>query len=335
MAERVFRNTVGTQGHDAAAYYRGFSEVAKRTYPGESEQFVGEELFGADTFGTDGLHHEAYYHTGLQGQAAIMPTDVVRHRFPMASYRTGSILIQGYRQAGISFEYYPREFEDVLAGFKFLAEMQGDLPTLLRDTEEDMMLGFYNNGESASQLVGTANTPLFVDGNSYVLQLLGNPTYFTERGGSASNIIENGGGVSNAMLALVEQYGDHFVNDEGRVNRLRPVMALGRRQNIRLLSEYLSYPSNIEQFDPNRPNPVAGMAGMKLVASDRLANPNDMIFFFEGWQDDIKMRDKYRHMAESWTEGHGRFEKVVSELSSRIGFYALNNRRVLLVRGAE
>ena len=78
MAERVFRNTVGTQGHDAAAYYRGFSEVAKRTYPGESEQFVGEELFGADTFGTDGLHHEAYYHTGLQGQAAIMPTDVVR-----------------------------------------------------------------------------------------------------------------------------------------------------------------------------------------------------------------------------------------------------------------
>ena len=332
MAERTYRNTVGTQNHNAAAFYRGFSMVVKREYPGENENFVGEELFGADVFGTDGKHHEAHFRTGLQGQAAIMPTDVVRHRFPAASWREGSILVQGYRQAGISFEYYPRDLEDNLEPFNFITGMAADLPTLLRDTEEDMMINFYNQGESANQLVGTANTPLFVNGSSYTLQLLGWPDYFGAS--NASNILEFGGGVSNAMIALVEQYGDHFVNDEGRVQRLRPVMALGRRQNIRLLSEYLTASYNIEQFDPNRPNPNAGLSGMKLVGSDRLANPNDLIFFFEGWEDDIKMRSKYRHLAENWDEGNGRYLKVVNELSSRIGFYAFNNRRVLLVRGA-
>lgn len=332
MALRTFRNTVGTQNHNAAAFYKAFEAVVKRTYPGEAEQFVGEELFGSDTLGTEGLHNEMYFYTGLQGQAHVAAHDVVRQRFPAASYRRGSILVQGYRQAGISFEYYPEELEDNLPGFNFITNMAADLPILLRDTEEDMMLGFYNNGESSAQLVGTANTPLFVDGSSAVLQLLGWADYFN--GANASNIIENGGGVSNAMLALVEQYGDHFVNDEGRVNRLRPVMALGRRQNIRLLSEYLTYPSNIEQFDPNRPNPVAGLSGMRLVASDRLANPNDMIFFFEGWQDDIKMRSKYRHKSATWEEGNNRYRKIITETASRIGFYAFNNRRVLLVRGA-
>ena len=331
MAERVYRNTVGTQNHNAAAFYRGFSLITKRSYPGESEQFVGEELFGEDIFGTDGLHHEGYFHTGLQGQAAIMP-DKVRQRFPSASWRTGHILVQGYRQAGIAFEYYPRDLEDNLAGFDFIAGMAADLPTLLRDTEEDMMIGFYNNGESASQLVGTANTPLFVNGSSYKLQLLGNPTYFT--GTAASNIVPNGGGVSYAMVELAKQYGQYFVNDEGRQSSLRIVGALGRRQNIDLLQEYLTASFNIEQFDPNRRNPAADLAGISLYRSDRLANPNDIIFFYEGWQDDIKMRAKYRHMAENWDEGHGRFLKVVNELSSRIGFYALNNRRVLLMRGA-
>lgn len=331
MADRVYRNTVGTQNHNAAAFYRGFSQIVKSAYPGESEQFVGEELFGEDIFGTDGLHHEAYFHTGLQGQAAIMP-DKVRQRFPMASWRTGSILVQGYRQAGIAFEYYPRDLEDNLQGFDFITGLAADLPVLLRDTEEDMMIGFYNNGESTSQLVGTANTPLFVDGSSHRLQLLGNPTYFS--GAAASNIVENGGGVSYAMLELAKQYGQYFVNDEGRQSSLRITGVLGRRQNIDLLREYLTASYNIEQFDPNRRNPASDLSGINLYASDRLANPNDLIFFYEGWQDDIKMRAKYRHMPENWDEGHGRFLKVVNELSSRIGFYALNNRRVLLMRGA-
>lgn len=330
-AERVYRNTIGTQNHNAAAFYRGFSQIVERAYPGESEQFIGEELFGEDIFGTDGLHHEAYFHTRLQGQAAVMP-DKVRQRFPAASFKTGSILVQGYRQAGIAFEYLPRDLEDNLEGFNFITGMAADLPTLLRDTEEDMMIGFYNNGESATQLVGTANTPLFVDGSIYKLQLLGNPDYFS--GAAASNIVENGGGVSYAMLELAKQYGQYFVNDEGRQSSLRIVAAMGRRQNIDLLREYLTATYNIEQFDPNRRNPASDLSGISLYASDRLANPNDIVFFYEGWPDDIKMRAKYRHMAENWDEGHGRFLKVVNELSSRIGFYALNNRRVLLMRGA-
>jgi len=173
---RVYNNTVGTQDHNGATYYRGFSAIVKMEYPGAGENMVGETLFGADTLGTDGLHHEVYFHTGLVGQAVLAP-DRVRQRFPMASYRVGSILVQGYSQLGIAHEYYPEDLEDNLAGFEWLAGLASDLPTLMRDAEEDLLLSFYNNGESATQLVGHANTPLFVDGSSYKLQLLGDPDW--------------------------------------------------------------------------------------------------------------------------------------------------------------
>lgn len=331
MAERVFRHNVGTQNHEGAAFYRGFKEITQIVYPEAGESMVGEQLFGADDLGTDGLHHEKFFHTRLQGQAAVLP-DKVRQRFPMASYRTGSILVQGYRQIGIAYEYYPEDLEDNLAGFNFLADLASDLPILLRDTEEDMHLSFYNNGESASQLVGFANTPLFVDGTTHRLQLLGQPDFFN--GQAASNIITNGGGVSYAMLSLAKQYGRNFVNEEGRTNPLRIVGALGREQNIELLKEWIDAPSNIEQFDGARRNPAEDLRGISYYVSERLAQPNDLIFFFEGWQDDIKMRAKYQNKADSWTEGNAQYRKVYSQTRSRLGYYAYNNRRVLLMRGA-
>lgn len=328
---RVYNNTVGTQDHNGATYYRGFSAIVKMEYPGAGENMVGETLFGADTLGTDGLHHEVYFHTGLVGQAVLAP-DRVRQRFPMASYRVGSILVQGYSQLGIAHEYYPEDLEDNLAGFEWLAGLASDLPTLMRDAEEDLLLSFYNNGESATQLVGHANTPLFVNGSSYKLQLLGDPDFFS--GTAASNIIDVGGGVSYAMLELAKQYGRNFVNEEGRTNKLRIVKILGREQNIELLRRWIGAPSNVESYNPNQPNPAADLQGVELVATERLDQPNDLIFFYEGWQDDIKMRAKYQGRADTWTEGHAQFRKVVAQVRSRIGFYAFNNRRVLLMRGA-
>lgn len=328
MADRVYRNTLSTQNHDGATFYRGFSKIVKLEYPGAGEDMVGEQLYGMDDLGTDGLHHEVYFRTGLQGQAALMP-DNVRQRYPMASYRTASMLIQGYDRIGMAHEYYPEDLEDNLPGFEYLASMASELPTLVRDTEEDLHLRLYNEGET--RLGGFARTPLFVDGSSYSLQLIGNADYFS--GTAASNIIEFGG-IGHAMLALVRQYGENFVNEEGRPQKLKAVQVMGRTQNLALLGEYVSAPNNIENFDATRRNPSADMAGINMLDTQRLAQPNDLIFFFEGWQEDIKMRAKYQGRADSWTEGHAQFQKNVAQVRSRLGYYFYNNRRVLLVRGA-
>jgi hypothetical protein len=327
-ADRVYRNTMGTQNHDGATFYRGFAKIVEMTYGGAGEEMVGEDLYGADDLGTDGLHHEVFFRTRLQGTAAIMP-DNVRQRFPMASHKTASILVQGYDRVGIASEYYPEDLEDNLPGFEYLANMAQDLSILLRDAEEDLHMRLYNEGET--RLGGFARTPLFVNGSSHLLQLIGNPTYFS--GTAASNIIA-GGGVSNAMLHLAKQYGRNFIDEEGRTKPRKIVQVLGRAQNIELVQMYLSHGSNFENFDPSRPNPNKDLAGVKMLTSERLAQPNDLIFFFEGWQDQIKMRAKYQGRADTWEEGHAQFRKVVSQVRSRLGYYTYNNRLVVLMRGA-
>lgn len=329
MADRVFSNTISTQNHDAATFYRGFSKIVEFEYPAAGEEMIGEELYGPDDLGTDGLHHEVYFHTRLQGQAALMP-DNVRQRFPQATYKTASMLIQGYDRIGIADEYYPEDLEDNLPGFEWLANKAADLPRLVMDTEEDLKLRLYNEGET--RVVGHAATPLFVDGDSNVLQLIGNPTFFT--GTAASNIID-GGGVSYAMLHLAKQYGENYIDEEGRPRPLRITQILGRKQNIDLVAMYINANSNAESFDPNRPNPAADLQGVRLLSTQRLAQPNDLIFFYEGWEDDIKMRAKYQGRADTWEEGNAQFRKVYSQVRSRIGFYAYNNRRVVLMRGAS
>lgn len=329
MAERVFRNTLSTQNHDSATFYRGFSKIVEMSYGGEREDLVGEEMYGVDDLGTDGLHHEVHFHTRLQGQAALVP-DNVRQHFPMASYETGWILVQGYDRIGIADEYYPEDLEDNLPGFEWLATKAQDLPMLVRDTEEDLMWRLYNEGET--RVVGHARTPLFVDGDTDKLQLLGKPDYFS--GTAASNIIE-GGGVSHAMLHLAKQYGDNFINEEGRPERLRVVMIAGRAQNIDLVEKYVTSPTNVESYKPNEPNPSASLQGVKLLRTQRMSQPNDLIVFYSGWEDDIKMREKYRGRADTWEDGHAQFRKIVSQVRSRLGFYAYNNRRVVLMRGAS
>lgn len=328
MADRVYRNTLSTQNHDGAMFYKGFDKIVKIEYPGAGENMVGEQMYGVDDLGTDGLHHEVYFRTGLQGQAALLP-DNVRQRYPMASYRTASMLIQGYDRIGIAHEYYPEDMEDHLPGFEYLAGFASELPMLVRDTEEDLHMRLYNEGET--RLGGFARTPLFVDGSTNVLQLIGNATYFS--GTAASNIIEFGG-IGHAMLALVRQYGQNFVNEEGRTNPIKAVQVAGRTQSLSLLAEYVTPANNIENFDPTRRNPSSDFAGLTMLDSQRLAQPNDLIFFFEGWQDDIKMRAKYQGRADSWTEGNAQFQKNVAQVRSRLGYYFYNNRRVLLVRGA-
>ncbi len=331
MADRIYRNTISTQNHNGAAFYRGFSDIVKIEYAGAGEDMIGDELYGGDDLGTDGLHHEKFFRTGLQGQAALMP-DNVRQRFPQASYRTASILVQGYDRIGIAHEHYPEDLEDNLAGFEWLAGMASDLSVLVRDTEEDLHMRMFNEGEDPNRLVGFANTPLFVDGDTHSLQLVGNPDYFS--GTAASNIIDDMGGISHSGLHLLKQYGRNFVNEEGRTQPRKIVMIVGRQQSIDLIAEYVSAPNNIENFNPNRNNPNSDLSGIKLLATERMANPNDLWVFYEGWQDFIKMRAKYQGRTDTWEEGHAQFRKVVSQVRSRLGYYAYSNRLVVLARGA-
>jgi curved DNA-binding protein CbpA len=256
--------------------------------------------------------------------------DNVRQEFPMATYRTASMLIQGYDRIGIADEYYPEDLEDNLPGFEWLASKASELPRLVMDTEEDLKLRMYNEGET--RIVGHAATPLFVDGSANSLQLIGDADYFS--GTAASNII-SGGGVSYAMLHLGMQYGDNFVNEEGRPQPRRLVQIVGRKQNIDLVAMYINAPSNVENFDPNRPNPAAELQGVKLLSTQRMAQPNDLIFFYEGWEDHIKMRAKYQGRAETWEEGKAQKRKIVSQVRSRLGFYGYNNRLVVLMRGGS
>lgn len=330
MADRYYTSALHGQNHDAATVYKGFDRIAMLEYANAQEQMVGEELYGPDDLGTEGLHNEVFFRTRLQGQA-FKTDDRVRQRFPMADYKTGSILIHGYSRLGIADEYYPEDLEDNLPGFEFIANMAADLPILLRDAEEDEYLNLYNNGETITG--GHADTPLFVDGSTNKLQLIGNPTFFA--GTAASNIMDNAGGISYSLIALLRQYGRNFVNEEGRSNPVEIDQILCNEQNGDLLELYFSATTNIEQTNPQVRNPEAGKGTPRILRTERLSNPNDLIVFYTGWQDQIKERNKYRNRTDSWEEGNAQFRKVYTQVRSRYGFYFYGNRLVVLVRGAN
>jgi len=330
MADRFYSNAVHGQNFDAATVYKGFDRIAMLEYGNAQEQMIGEELYGGDDLGTEGLHNEVFFRTRLQGQAMKMD-DRVRQRFPMADYKQGSILIHGYARLGIADMYFPEDLEDNLPGFEFIANLAADLSILLRDAEEDEYLNLYNNGETISG--GHAATPLFVDGSTHKLQLIGNPTYFS--GTAASNIMDNAGGISYSLISLLRQYGRNFVNEEGRTNPVEMDRIVCNQQNGDLLELYFSATTNIEQTNPEVKNPQAGKSTPTILRTERLSNPNDLIVFYTGWQDQIKERNKYRGRTDSWEEGNAQFRKVYTQMRSRYGFYFYGNRLVVLVRGAN
>lgn len=327
MAERVYTNRLDTQDANIASMKKSWEAVMRLNYGGELEQMVGPQLWGAHGLDNEGLHNEMFFHTGLQG-TALKTTDDVRQRFPTAGYETGSILVRGYHRLGIAHEWYPEDLEDVPENMRFVQDLVGELPILLADAEEEEHHHYYNNGET--QTGGIFNTPLFVDGSSNKLQLLGQPSYFS--GTAASNIIY--GGVSYALIAKIHQYGDNFVNEEGRMESVDVDMYVGSRQNIELLELYYTSSFNIETGNTNINNPLSKRPVPKFVVSKRMANKSDLWVYFQGWQMFMKERNKYRGREESWEEGNAQFRKIVAQIRSRYGYYHINNRLVMLVKGA-
>lgn len=327
MAERVYQNRLDSQDARGEAIKKSWDAVLEMTYQGEMEQMIGAELWGASDLEATGLHNEVLFHTGLQGTAQKTADDV-RRRYPMAGYKTGSILVKGYSRLGISYEHLFEDYEDVLDGMDFVTGLVDDLPVLLADAEEEEHHLVYNNGET--QTGGVFGTPLFVDGTTNTLQLLGRPNYFA--GSAATNILY--GGVSYALFQLIHQYGDNFINEEGRLQAVEVDMYVANDQNADLIELYYNSSFNIESGNSNMPNPLAKRRTPTVKRTKRMANKNDIWVFFTGWQDFMKERNKYRGRRDTWEEGHAQFRKMVAQIRSRYGYFFYNNRLTMLVKGA-
>jgi hypothetical protein len=317
----MYAPTRGTQDHDPRLFYKAYEKIVQKKYPGQ-ETMVGAQFWGQNELEVRGQHNEVLFHTGLLGQAAHLGDDL-RAPVPMATYEKADQIIAGYSIIGVGYEYYPQELEDDL--FDTVAPKVADLPILLADREEDEHFAPYNNGDTTFES-GWANTPLFVDGSSDYLQIIG------QQGVNyGSNIINYAGGVSYHLISLYEQYGDHFVNEEGRLSPIRAERIMCSHQNARLFELFFGAGSNIEQNNPAIPNPVRSRP--TVIPTHRLFNPNRIIVFFEGWQEDLKERSKWRARTQSDTIGHLNQEKVVTITRSRFSYYFFFNRRVLLIEG--
>lgn len=320
-AKRIYSSGRGTQDHNPQQVYRAYERITMQEYPGVETQ-VGAQFWGTSDLKTDGLHNEVMFHTGLLGQAADLGDDV-RASVPMATYQTIDQVISNWKIVGIGFEYSPEEIEDDL--YDIVAPKVADLPRLLTDKEEDEHFYVYNNGETITS--GVWRDPLFVDGASAYLQLVGQPGV-----NYGSNIITTAGGVSYHLINQAEQYGENFISEEGRISPLRIVKILCSPMNADLLRVYYGASSNIEQSNPNLPNPTDYTP--EIVATHRLANPNDIIFFYEGWEQDLKEHEKYRSRSQTDQVGWLNQKKMVTITRSRFGYYWHFNRRVVLAKGA-
>lgn len=322
MAERLFGTSPGVQDSQRFQVYRAYEDIIRKRYPGV-ENMVGSQFWGTNTLETTGLHNEVLFHTGLLGSAISLGRDL-RTMPPMAQFETVDQVIADYELGGIGFEYYPDELEDMLYDDVILDKI-GDLPILQADFEEDQHFNAYNNGETLTG--GWTADPLFVDGSTDFLQIIGDQGV-----NYGSNIITTAGGPSYHMISLIDQYGENFINEEGRLSPIRPERIMCSMQNKRLLDMYYGAGSNIEQNDDRIPNPA--LSRPNVISTHRLATANWIIVFFEGWQDDLKERSKFRGQTMTETVGNLTEKRVVSIIRSRFAYYWFFNRRVLLIKGA-
>lgn len=327
MAQRIYGSNQHIQDGLFQAITPAVQQVLKMEYAGALANEIGAELWGSDDLTDGALYTKVYFRTGLVGTAARV-ADNFRQSFPSATYFSGEMLIKDYGQVGIAYDYYPEDWRDYKDAFNFITDLVGDLPRLLADAEETDNHRLYNLGTTLTG--GVFDTPLFVDGVNHKLQLIGRPDYFA--GAAASNILY--GGISYALIQLINQYGDEFINEEGLSQPVNVVMIVASRQNADLLEALYGAGYNLESGNPNSENPVGKRPRPRILGTNRIANRNDLWVFYDGWQNQIKERSSFRGLAESWEEGNAQHKRVVSQIRSRYGYYFLNNRLVLLVKGA-
>lgn len=341
MANREFLNNPNGQ-NSSGEIEALFDSVVQFNYGELQNNYVGQDLYGQDQLGLsqDGRAvREVFAHTGLVGRSDLKE-DIVRQQYSTANYYTGSLVIGGAYRIGKAHFYHLEEQEDRPMEMRFATQNVGDLGRLQASTEEYQRLRNYVNGET--WVGGFHKTPLFVDGTTDKLQLLGRPDYFS--GAAASNTIDWFGGVGYAMIEMANNFGDNFVTQEGERSQIYVTDILtGSYSNADLLTAYYTSEFNIDTNNPNSPSPLKlvyqGGGRQRIIpniyVSHELqkANANDVIFMYNGWQDDIKEYTRFAGKIDSWTEGEAQFQKVVTQIRTRRGHYFFDNRRLLLVRG--
>lgn len=320
-----FSSYNGTQDSSLFAISRAWDSVMRQSYGGEGEDMVGPELWGAANF--DGLYENRLVHTGLVG-TADRRNDVVRQRFSSPNYYWEPVTLFGAQRVGIYMQYFLEDREDFRPELDFAPMLAGELSALVRDAEEEDYFHPYNTGETW-MTSRQNNSPLFVD-DATGLTLIGEGRPALGHG----NIFY--GAPSYGLIEQLNQYGELFINEEGRGEMIRVDRIVGSRRNIELLRRYYDSTFNIDTGNPNIFSPIEGQPVPTLIATDRLYNRNDLIVFYEGWQNDLLSKTWYRGRVETgvFDEDVPQFHYAWSQVRSRYGFYAINNRRVALVKGA-
>lgn len=333
------------QGQAASADYvsNAWDDIMQLEYAGVGETMIGEDVYGVDNWGLgtpsggqSGYQREVFLNTGAVG-AADVTDDRVRQEFSEPTYFEGRIVVSGFERAGKAHSYYPEDLEDYREDMKFVTQHASELPRLLRDTEEERYLNLYTDGENITG--GHAGTPFFCDGSATnkSLQLIGRSTYFS--GTAASNIIDWAGGVSYALIAMADQYGDFFVNEEGLEMAIPVTDIICNHRNGDMIEYLYGSRMNVESMKADDPNPRSLSSRARVVPTihrtSRLPNANDIVFLFQGWRDYIKEASAYRARVESWEDGHAQHRKIVTQIRSRYLFYFITNRLAVLARGAR
>ncbi len=265
-----------------------------------------------------GDHFEELYHTELLGTAT--GTRNLEEKAPRAVYRLAGGIFGQYTKYHIGYEMLNEAVDDELHGISL--KMVGSLGKILAETEEYVYHAPYVNGKTFKS--GWEGKAMFRDD----LRNVGNDGYV------ASNILVTAGGASYATIAEMYRYGEEFVNDESRPTPIMPVRILTGHVQARKFAELFSASSNIERTNVNVPNPMSSYGGTRpeILASNRLANPLDIIVFYQGWQDDFKVIDKYRGATDTYDKKEPR--AVVHLRATRTLQYFRSSRRVALIPGA-
>lgn len=335
----------GNRGQNVNAYeVENYVDAIQRmSYESEdmSADYIGDEIFGADDLQLGNMDlrqkREIMAYTGLVGAADFFNDAQLRRDYSEATFYTGTMTISGMASMGKTFGYPIEETEMMRPSeMRFALQLAGELPMLLKETEEWHDVNFWNDADTT--LGGWYSTPVFVDGSTHKLQLLDRPNYFA--GTLASNIVSFVGGIIGA-IKYADSYGDNFINEEGRRERKYVTHIICGEQVGDKLETYYGANFDIENMLPWMPNQRNQSRNRRVVPTIlrtvKLDNPTDIIFLYNGWQEQFKKFVYFQNKQDSWDAGVGRapqYRKRMSQVRTFKGHYFKNNRFALKVQGA-
>lgn len=335
----------GAQGQNNSIYevQAHMDAVIRLTYDNSEldSMYIGDQIFGADDMGLGNLdmrqERDILGYTGLVGAADYFNDATINREYSEARFYTGKMTISGMASMGKKFGYPIEETAYRPRDRRFAETMASDLPRLLKETEEWHDINFWADGETTTG--GWYDTPIFCDGVNDKLQLLGRADYFD--GSVTSNIVSNIGSAGNAMIYIADSYGDQFINEEGLPEPKYVTDIICGEQVGDILNMYYTSTYDIESMIPWSKNPRSLSSKNRSVPNIhrtvKLASPTDVIFLYNGWQDQFKKFIYWQNKTDSWIEnlnGSPQTRRSVTQTRTFKGHYFKINRFALLFKGA-